>query len=288
MIENYVNYITFVKQYSEATIGNYKKALKKLDQYLTTIWKSVDDPEDIKLVDMYNFMEDMSKGWLSARTCAGHVRWVISYLKYCKNILDLSVLDYKKIHTPKVPERKIWYYSGEEKKAILKTVKGWVWYREETRIRNKLLVYLLLHTGLRCHEVAKIRLIDIAWESLQVIGKGGKRRFVYLRPEIKEMIYLYLWKRKKDSDYLFPWYKGNHISRDQITHIFVKMSKEAWIHIHAHKFRHTFATDLLHVPWANIYSVAKLLGHKKITTTQIYLWADNTELKKIEFWLKFC
>ena len=37
----------------------------------------------------------------------------------------------------------------------------------------------------------------------RVIGKGGKRRFVYLKPEILDLIYLYLGKRKKQSDYLF-------------------------------------------------------------------------------------
>ena len=148
------------------------------------------------------------------------------------------------------------------------------------------MVYLFLHSWLRCSELAKIKVHEI-WESLQVIGKWWKRRFVYLRPEILDLIYLYLGKRKKKSDYLFPWNKGNHIGRDQINHIFSKMSKEIWIHIYAHKFRHTVATDLLHIPWSNIYAVSKILWHSRITTTQIYLWTDNMELKKLQFWLKF-
>ena len=61
MIENYVNYITYVRQYSPATIYNYTRSLKKLEQYLVTIKKSLNDPEEIKVVDMYNFIEDMSK-----------------------------------------------------------------------------------------------------------------------------------------------------------------------------------------------------------------------------------
>jgi site-specific recombinase XerD len=61
MKENYIDYITYIKQYSQETISNYKKALKKLDSYLATINKSVDDPESIKLIDIYNFIEDMSK-----------------------------------------------------------------------------------------------------------------------------------------------------------------------------------------------------------------------------------
>lgn len=287
MIENYINYITFVKQYSEATVINYKKWLKKLEMYLATIGKTAEDPESIKLVDMYNFIEDMSKSWLSPRTCAGHIWWVVSYLKYCKNIVELDILDIKKIHAPKIPERKIWYYSEEQKAAMIKVVNEWIWYREETRIRNKLLVYLLLHTGLRVHELVKIRLNDIIGESLQVVGKWWLRRFVYLRPEIKNMIHLYLGKRKHDSNYLFGGYSWDHLTTDQVRDVLERVGKAVWIHAYPHRFRHTFATNLLSVPGSNIYAVARLLGHKHISTTQIYLWADNTELKKIQFWLKF-
>lgn len=287
MRENYIDYITYIKQYSQETISNYKKALKKLDSYLATINKSVDDPESIKLIDVYNFIEDMSKSWLSPRTCAGHIRGIVAYFKYCKNIAELDILDYKKIHTPKIPDRKIWYFSEEDKKLLLKVVNSWFGYREETRIRNKLLVYMFLQTWLRCSELARIRLYDIAGDSLQVIGKWWARRFVYLRKEIMELIYLYLAKRKNESDYLFWGYTQKHITRDQVQHTIHRIGKEAWVHAYPHKFRHTFATDLLHVPWSNIYTVAKLMGHKHISTTQIYLGADNSELKKIQFWLKF-
>lgn len=287
MIQNYFDYITYVKQYSDWTLKNYKKALRKLEDYLVTIWKTADDPENIRLVDIYNLQENLSKSWLSARTCAGIIWGIVSYFKYCKNVLELDILDYHKIHTPKIPDRQIWYFSAEDKKAILRIVNEWYWYREETRLRNKLLVYLLLHTGLRCHELAKIKVFDIVWESLQVVGKWGTRRFVYLRKELLDMVYLYLGKRKNDSKYLFWGYKQEHISTDQIRHTLSKVGKLAGVHVYPHKFRHTFATDLLHVPWSNIYTVAKLLGHKRITTTQIYLGTDNSELKKTQFWLKF-
>lgn len=286
MKENYINYIKYTRQLADDTVIFYEKWLKYLERYLVSISKSVDDPENIKLVDIYNFIEDLSKEWLSSKTIAGIINSTRAYMKYCKEIVELEVIDYHKIKAPKVREREIWFFSKEEKRIILDLVNRGVWKKEETQLRNKLLTYLFLYTWLRISELSKIKVCDI-WESIQVIGKGGKRRFVYLKPEILDLIYLYLGKRKKQSDYLFAWTKG-HLGRIHIVHIFNKMSKECWVHIHAHKFRHTFATDLLHVPWSNIYSVAKLLGHSRITTTQIYLWADNTELKQLQFWLKYC
>ena len=284
MKDNFLSYIVS-RGYSKSTVSGYVYILNKFDEWLVSYGKSVDDPENIKLVDIYNFIESMSKSWLSARTCAWTTDWIRGYLRYCKEIVELDIIDLHKIKSPKVPDKEIWFFSNEEKEKILKIFNKWVGAKGITQLRNKLLTYMFLQTWLRCHELAKIKVCDIG-ESLQVIGKGGSRRFVYLRPELLDMIYLYLGKRKKKSDFLFDGNKG-HLSTDRIRRIYSNLSREVGIHIHAHKFRHQFAVDLLHVPWANIYAVSKLMWHKRITTTQIYLGTDDRELKKIQFWLKF-
>ena len=284
MKENFLSYITS-RGYSKSTIKGYVYILGRFDDWLSQVGKSVDDPEAIRLVDIYNFMETLNGSWLSARSCAWIIDWVRGYLKYCRDIVELDIVDLHKVKSPKVPDREIWYFNKEQKKEILNLFNKWVWGTEIVKLRNKLLTYMLLHTGLRCHEIAKIKVCEI-WESLQVIGKWWRRRFVFLRPEILDLIYLYLGKRKRKSDYLFDGTKW-HLTTDRIRRIFNSQSKKLWFRIHTHKFRHTFATDLLHVPWANIFAVSKLMGHKKITTTQIYLGADNMELKKLQFWLKF-
>ena len=284
MKENFLSYIVS-RWYSKSTLAGYKFTLGKFEGWLAWIGKSIDDPENIKLVDIYNFIEWLNGTWITTRSCAWIIDWVRGYLKYCKEIAELDIVDLHKVKSPKVPDREIWFFNKEQKGQILKLFNEWVWKSEIVKLRNKLLTYMLLHTGLRCHEIAKIKVCEI-WESLQVIWKWGRRRFVFLRPEILDLIYLYLGKRKRNSDFLFDWIRG-HLSTDRIRRIFNTQSKKLGFRIHTHKFRHTFATDLLHVPWANIFAVSKLMGHKKITTTQIYLWADNSELKKIQFWLSF-
>ena len=284
MKESFFNYIVS-RGYSQSTLTWYKFTLGKFEERLAWKGKSIDDPENIKLVDIYNFIEKLNEDDVSPRTRAWIIDWVRGYLKYCKEIVELDIVDLHKIKSPKVPDREIWFFNKEQKEQILKLFNKWVGKSEIVKLRNKLLTYMLLHTGLRCHEIAKIKVCEI-WESLQVIGKWGKRRFVFLRKEILDLIYLYLGKRKRKSDFLFDWTKG-HLTTDRIRRIFNTQSKKLWFRIHTHKFRHTFATDLLHVPWANIFAVSKLLGHKKITTTQIYLGTDNSELKKIQFWLSF-
>ena len=287
MIESYISYIKYSKGYSQHTIRWHRTALEKFNKHLNSLWKDITNPIEITLIDALKFLENLSKSWLCPWSIACALKGVKGYLKYCRNILELNVIDPYKIPYPKVVSKEIWFFSKGEKETILDIANKWFGFKKITQVRNRLLVYLFLHTGLRIHEMAKIKVSEI-WESLQVVGKWGKRRFVYLRGELLEMIQEYLSQRGRKSEYLFPsWHrKWWHISTDQIRHIFNKMSKKAWIHIHAHKFRHTFATDLLHIPWSNIYSIAKLLGHSSIATTQTYLWVDSSELRNLQFSLE--
>ena len=285
MVENYLNYILYIRGLSNRTFIKYKKALIRFDRYLRNIGKSIEKPQEIELADIFSFIEFMAKSWLQPSSSNAVIEWMKGYFKYLKEILNIDVIDHKKIIRCKVPERNIWFYNSDQKKEILKAVNEWVGVKESTKLRNKLLTYMLMMTWLRCHEVAKIKVSEI-WECLQVIGKWWKRRVVFLRKELLDMIGEYLKKRKENSEYLFEgtyW----HIKEWSIRNIYIKMARRLGFRIHAHKFRHTFATDLIHTPWANIYNVARLLWHKRITTTQIYLWSEDAELKKLQFRLKF-
>lgn len=287
MIESYLDYLQYTRCSSVNTVKYYTKTMKKFEQYLNLVWKTANDPLKITILDISWFTAWMSKGWLCEKSINWVLDWVRSYFHYLYDVLELNVLNPLRIRWVKVPDKAIGYFSNEEKKLILNMVNKWFWEREETQLKYKLLVYMFLHLGLRCIELSKIKVCDIG-ENMQVIGKWWKRRFVYVRPEILDMIYLYLGKRKRNSDFLFAGKNGKCMDTATIQHIFIRMSKKMGLHIHAHKFRHTFATDLLHIPGANIYNVARLLWHKNISTTQIYLWSNNQELKKLQFWLNFC
>ena len=84
--------------------------------------------------------------------------------------MELEIVDLRKIKSPKVPQRQLGFFSREEKEKILKEINRGVGKSEVIQLRNKLLTYMFLHTGLRLHELAKIKVCDIG-ESLQVVGK---------------------------------------------------------------------------------------------------------------------
>ena len=286
MIKRYLDYILYTRCLSRNTWIKEKKWLNKFECYLLSIWKTLEKPEEIKLIDILEFIASLRKSWLCQKSCNSVLDGVKGIFRYMRDILELDVLESKRIHYVKEPQKQIWFFNDKEKNLILDAVNEWIGKGSIVKLRNRLLTYMFLQTWLRCHELAKIKVSEI-WENLQIVGKGGKLRTVYLRPELLEMIEEYLEERKRESEYLFDSTKDWHIREWYIRTIFNKISKKVWFHVHAHKFRHTFATDLLHIPWANIFNVAKLLGHSRITTTQIYLWVDNKELKKLQFSLNY-
>ena len=287
MIKRYLDYQLHTRGLSVETLVRYKKTLNYFEGYLNTIWKTTNKPEEIVLNDIYSFTAMLSKRGCQISTCNTALIWLKSFFKYLRIILELDVLHSKRIHLSRQPEKSVGFFNKEEKKLILDKVNSWLWKREIIQLRNKLLTYMLLNTWLRCSEIAKIKVSEI-WECLQVIGKWKRRRTVYLKDELLKMIGEYLSKRKrKESEYLFDATTEWHIRESSIRGIYRKLTKSLWFRIHAHKFRHTFATDLIHVPWANIYNVATLLWHKNINTTQIYLWLDDWECKRLQFSLNY-
>jgi len=287
MIKKYLDYQLYTRGLSIETITRYRKTLNSFELYLQTIWKSTNDPVEINLNDIYDFIACLRKRGLQASTCNTVLIWLKSFFKYLRIIQELNVLHSKRIHFVKQPDKDIWFFNKDQKRLILDKVNSWLGKREITQLRNKLLTYMLLNTWLRCSEIAKIKVKEI-WENLQVIGKWKKRRTVYLKKELLDMIREYLSKRKrKESEYLFDATTEWHIRESSIRGIYRKLTKSLGFRIHAHKFRHTFATDLIHIPWANIYNVATLLWHKNINTTQIYIGLDDWECKKLQFSLNY-
>ena len=65
MIKNYVNYITYTRQFSQNTIRNHVRALRDFDKFLSENNKSANDPENIKLIDICNFIESLGKRGLA-------------------------------------------------------------------------------------------------------------------------------------------------------------------------------------------------------------------------------
>lgn len=297
MRKNYINkFIEFkkhVRGLSDKTIDRYHATLLRNNKYFKSIWKDLLLPESIELKDIHSFITNESKRGISTRTTNDDLSVIRCYLDWLINIEEYGkeVLNPKKIFLKKFKQEKVWFFSGEQIEKILDCVNRGFWKSRRTQLRNKIAVYMLLYTWLRIGELVELRRSDINWNELQVVGKWWKRRTIYLKPELVDMLNMHMPILYNGSDYIF----SNHTTKESkkgercwaIKSMFWCMSKFLGFHVHAHLFRHTYAVKMFSLPWANIYNVASILGHSKITTTQIYLWVHDHELEKLQYSVEY-
>lgn len=152
-------------------------------------------------------------------------------------------------------------------------------YANRLKPQNRLIVLLLIATGIRRTELTKIKLCNIDLENNSIYledTKTSKPRFIYFDNQLKQLI------EKQThcvNEYLFE-YKNNQISANQISCIIKRIKKDLNIkNLSPHKFRHTFATHLI-LNGANIDETANLLGHSNYNMTKRYIHINNDHLKK--------
>lgn len=150
--------------------------------------------------------------------------------------------------------------------------------------RDQMMLELLYGSGLRVSELAGLNRQDVDSEGtlLRVRGKGNKERLVPLTKYAIEAIQAYLQKREDQHVALLLNYQGSRLSTRSIRRILDKIALEAGLtqHLHPHMLRHSFATHLLD-GGADLRSVQELLGHAKLSSTQIYTHLTRERLREV-------
>ncbi|NKI33417.1 tyrosine-type recombinase/integrase [Croceivirga thetidis] len=156
-------------------------------------------------------------------------------------------------------------------------------------IRNKLIIELLYSTGIRRAELIGLKINAISLESgtLKVLGKRNKERIIPILPQLRNLIRVYLNKRKElehivDNDFLLLKTSGHQLYETLVYRIINKyLSKvSSKVKKSPHVLRHSFATHLLN-NGADLNAVKELLGHSSLASTQVYTHNNIAELKKI-------
>lgn len=150
--------------------------------------------------------------------------------------------------------------------------------------RDQTILELLYGSGLRVSELAGINRQDVDFEGtlLRVRGKGSKERIVPLTKFALDAIKSYLLMREDKQEALLLNYQGTRLSTRSIRRILDKLAFEAGLplHLHPHMLRHSFATHLLD-GGADLRSVQELLGHAKLSSTQIYTHLTRERLREV-------
>jgi integrase/recombinase XerD len=197
----------------------------------------------------------------------GHrIRFVRSLFRFAYEEIYLTSNPSLKLREPKM-EKRIPKFLIEEDVIHLKI--------SCHSLRERALLEFLYSTGCRVGEVEKINIEDLNWENCSAIvnGKGSKQREVYFTTECKVWLKKYLAIREDSCKALFvtDTYPTRRMAILTIRWALKRLADRGEIeaNVYPHRFRHTYACQLLD-NGAPLDFIQGMLGHEKASTTQIY------------------
>jgi integrase/recombinase XerC len=126
--------------------------------------------------------------------------------------------------------------------------------------------------GLRRGEMAVVHTDDVfedlVGHSLQVHGKGGRKRIVPLTPDMARILL------SIEPGYLAPGFVDGHISNQWLGIRVTRLLEGDWT---THSLRHRFGTR--NAKAGNVQNTQKLMGHRSLNTTMIYVEVDRADLR---------
>lgn len=281
--DEFLGYLRLEKNYSENTIINYRIDISEFELFL----KSLDDDLKLESVDM-----DIVRMWigvLADKYAATSVNRKLSSLKaFYRYLLRRKIVETDPAEA----------LSGLKRKKILPV---FVRTREMDRlldeidfgasfegVRNRLMIEVLYSTGMRLSELINLKDadVDFGMSVLKVLGKRNKQRLIPFGEELRQDMMDYVEVRdcccrNKDS-YFFLRKDGKKVYPSLVYSVVKNgLAKVVTLRKRSpHVLRHSFATSMLN-NGASLTSVKELLGHERLTTTEIYTHTTFDELKKI-------
>lgn len=271
---------------SPATLDNYRTYLlgRRAQQFLADY--RIRSVAEVTPAALRDFQAELLEAGLSPGTAATFHRIVRNFLGFCRREGWGVAGEALTVPPPRQPHVEPETFTEAEELRILAATRT---------DRDRFLIEFLLRTGLRLAEVAAVTVDDIVTGSdgayLRVRqGKGGKDRIVPLdtarsrfskrlasylrtvRPADAEDRHLFLSSRRDPRT--GQW---TPLGRDGIKVLLRRIGDETGIHVHPHKFRHTFATRAL-AGGVDSLALQRALGHSTLAMVNRYVHFQAKDL----------
>lgn len=281
MIEDFLNYLKYERNFSDNTILSYRKPLKDFSSYL--------DENNLNFANVpygsvRKYIQLLYEKKINVSTLSHHISVLKSFYKYLNSEKNITNNPMVLISCPKKEKKLPVYLKYEELEKLFDSVED-----GPCAIRDILILEMLYSTGVRISELINIKLNDISFEErkILILGKGRKEREVYFGERCLSLLYSYLEDFRKKyctlkNDFLFINEKGEQITDNCVRKSLADILKKSNLKINVtpHTLRHTFATHMLD-EGADLKTVSDLLGHENLSTTTIYTHLSNEHLRKV-------
>jgi len=286
MDNNYINkyntWLKLEKGLSANTIEAYSADLNKFFHFIENERLNV---LEINYANFQQFIAQLCDIGISPRSQARIISGIKSFYRFLLLEDYLQTDPTELLEAPKIGMKLPDVLSVEEVNQIL----GSIDLSLPTGQRNRAMFEVLYSCGLRVSELIRLKYSDIYFdeEFIRIEGKGRKQRLVPISQAAIHEIRNYLCTRRQITaqkgfeDILFLNKRGTGLSRVMVFYMIKQHAELAGIKktISPHTFRHSFATHLLE-GGANLRAIQLMLGHEKITTTELYTHIDREYLRK--------
>ncbi len=281
IIYEFLDYLINQKRYSEYTEINYENDLNKYEEYLNNHKL---DYRKVKYKDISEFLIMLKESKYQSSSINRTLSALKSFYNYLEKHHKITDNPFNLVSSVKTPRRLPNYFKYQEIEMMVDCLPN-----TPLGLRNRLILELLLATGIRVSELANIKLNDIDYTNheIRILGKGKKERIVFYGSYCANSLDNYLKNARnillnnKISDYLLInnnggplTVRGIRLIIDNIVHAAGVKSK-----VSPHTFRHTFASLMLN-EGCDIKSVQEFLGHASLSTTGIYTHLTNEEVRR--------
>ena len=281
LIESYLDHLWIERGLSDQTLASYRSDLQGLCRWLTAQGRTLLEASTDELL---RFLRSYTHA--SVRSTARRLSSVRGLCRYLVRERLLNGDPSAHIESPRAGRLLPKYLTESEVERLLSVPD----VAEPAGLRDRTMLEVLYATGLRVSELIALTTLRVNLRQgvVRVTGKGGKERLVPMGEEAIAWVTRYsrearlLLVQRTNTDLLFPSRRGGAMSRQAFWHLIRRYARKAGIGkaISPHTLRHAFATHLLD-HGADLRVVQLLLGHRDISTTQIYTHIARARLKEL-------
>ncbi len=283
-IKGFKAYLQLERSLADNTVEAYLHDVAMLRDFLCVSNQQF-DIRSVILKDLQSFLQEINELGLSAGSQARIISGVKSFFHFLvleevitKNPTDL-------LEAPKMKRALPVVLSIGEIEDIISAID----HSRPDGVRNRAMIETMYSCGLRVSELIQLSISNLHLNIgfIRVIGKGNKERLVPIGDEAIKQIGIYRdhirskqTPSKGADDTLFLNRRGAGLSRVMVFMILKELALKAGIKkaVHPHTLRHSFATHLVEAG-ADLRAVQEMMGHKSITTTEIYTHLDRKYLR---------
>ena len=284
-IDGFLRYLKIERNASELTIKSYSEDFGSLQDYLRDRVGAVSSPAELQIAQLRGYVAYLHECDYARTTIARRLASLRSFFRYCQREGLVTSNPAKALRTPRVGRKLPHFLTIDQITKLLESPPA----NEVEGLRDRALLETMYSAGLRVAELVGMNVEH--WDRdaniVRVYGKGRKERIAPIGRHAAKALDRWMEVREPAPDAKPADQAAMFLNRfgTRLTTRSVGRMLEKYLNLTGldqlttpHTLRHTFATHLLD-GGADLRSVQEMLGHKSLTTTQIYTHVSTKRLK---------